>query len=326
MKRYRRPSLVLMSLIGVGALGCGGQEPASPHEGPTRPAATAPAETTRETTTATPSAHETGNSDRTSELAEPVRIRATGTAEPIRAADLSPAMTALITALPVHEGDAVRAGEAIVRLDGRAARANVAQARAAAQAARVQRSQAESDLARLGPFAERGALPENQLVQLRNQREAAQAQAEAAAAAANAAAVVARNAIVRAPFDGVVVSLPKEVGEIATAVPPTIVARVVDLRTLQIRARVHERAFGHVEAGQPVTVRFPSLGHEVVGRVERVGREISDANRTFEVIVQVDNREGELPGGLFAEVELRIDHALAANQASAHAHAERGTP
>lgn len=322
MKRNRRPTLLLVSLIGVGALGCGGQEPASPHEAPPPPAAAETAEAPREVTTA----GETSASDRTSELAEPVRIRATGTAEPIRAADLSPAMTALITAQPFDEGDAVRAGQAIVRLDARAARANVAQARAAARAARVQRTQAESDLARLGPLVERGALPDNQLVQLRNQREAAQAQAEAAAAAANAAAVVARNAVVRAPFDGVVVSLPKEVGEIATAVPPTVVARVVDLRTLQIRARVHERAFGHVEAGQPVTVRFPSLGHEVVGRVERVGREVDGSNRTFEVIVQVDNREGELPGGLFAEVELRIDHAVAANEASARTNAEGGTP
>ncbi|HJL15196.1 MAG TPA: efflux RND transporter periplasmic adaptor subunit [Sandaracinaceae bacterium LLY-WYZ-13_1] len=231
-------------------------------------------------------------------------IDAVGTAQPIRAADIGPQMSARIDAIEVSEGDEVEEGQVVVRLDARTTRLGASQAASAARGASAQVQQLEQELARLRPLASRGTIPSQQVEQMELQLEAARAQASAASSGAAQASAAARNGIVRAPFDGVVASVPMEVGETATMVPSSTILRIVDLSAVEIDARVPERELARLREGAGATVRFPALQRAFEGTVARIAPEIDPQTRTLEVVVRVANEDRVIRGGMSAEVAI----------------------
>jgi RND family efflux transporter MFP subunit len=240
------------------------------------------------------------------------RIEVVGTAQPIRAANVGPQMSARIDAIEVEEGDTVEEGQVLVRLDARTTRLGASRAASSAQGAAAQVRQLEQELARLRPLAARGTVPSQQVEQMELQLEAARAQASAARSGAAQASAAARNGLVRAPFSGVVARIPMEVGETATMVPSSTILRIVDLSAVEIRARVAERELARLREGLSATVRFPALQRAFEGTVARIAPEIDPATRTVEVVVRVDNPERVIRGGMSAEVAIRPGAARSA--------------
>lgn len=233
------------------------------------------------------------------------RIVAVGTAQPIRAADIGPQMSARIVAIEVEEGDSVSAGDVLVRLDARADQLGASQAASSAQGAAAQVRQLEQELERLRPLAERGTIPSQQVEQMELQLEAMRAQASAAATGAARASTAARHGVVRAPFSGTVARILMEVGETATMVPSTTIVRIVDLSTVEIRARVAERELARLDAGLAASVHFPALGQAFEGTLARIAPEIDPLTRTVELIIHVQNPEGRIRGGMSAEISIQ---------------------
>lgn len=268
---------------------CGKDEPPKlslPPASPTAPAAAAPARV--ETLVAT-----------AAELAAPVH--ATGTSQPLRKADLAPAMNGRIEKLYVREGDRVRAGQLLAAIDGRTAQLGAEQARAAAAASTAQADQLDADYQRLEPLARRGSIAASRLEQLESQRRAARAQARAAQSAAAAADRAATNAILRAPFAGTIADLPREVGELAAGGP---LVRLVDLSQIEVHVRVAARDLGRIAAADAVRATFPQLGLTAEGAVSRIGFEVDPTTSTAEVVAVIPNPGGALRGGLFAELQI----------------------
>lgn len=230
-------------------------------------------------------------------------IRATGNTAAVRHADLGAPMTARIRSREVQIGDVVEAGQLLLRLDDTQVRLRASQARAQATAAVEQADQVKSDHARLSPLAQRGALPRGQIDQLAAQARSATASAKAARAAAHAAGRAVKDAEVRAPFAGVILDLPKEVGEVANIAPATTVARLADVSRLEVAIRVHARDLRRIAVGDPATVSLTNLGVRATGAVTRVGREIDPITRTAEVVAVIPNDQGA-PIGAFAQVTL----------------------
>jgi len=228
-------------------------------------------------------------------------VHATGTSQPIRKADLAPAMSARIEKIYVREGQRVAAGQLLVALDGRTAQLSAEQARQAAAASAAQADQLEADYKRLEPLAERGSIAASRLEQLDSQRKAARAQARAAHSAANAASRAADNAILRAPFAGTIVDLPHEVGELASMSP---LARLVDLSQLEIHVRVAARELGRISLGDPAAAAFPQLGVTAQGSISSIGFEVDPTTSTAEVVAVIPNPDGKLRGGLFTELRI----------------------
>jgi len=228
-------------------------------------------------------------------------VHATGTSQPIRKADLAPAMSARIEQIYVREGQHVDAGQLLVALDGRTAQLSAEQARQAAAASAAQADQLDADYKRLEPLAERGSIAASRLEQLDSQRKAARAQARAARSAADAASRAAGNAILRAPFAGTIVDLPHEVGELASM---STLARLVDLSQLEVHVRVAARDLGRLSLGDSVTAAFPQLGATAQGTISRIGFEVDPTTSTAKVVAVVPNRDGKLRGGLFTELQI----------------------
>ena len=131
-------------------------------------------------------------------------FEAAGTADPIRAATLSTKLMGTVTAVPVHEGDRVGAGQILVRLDARDLDAKRAQVEAGLAEASAVYSDATVQAGRIRALYADSAATRAQL----DQAETGLARATAAVASARAMAAelaaTASYAEVRAPFAGVV--------------------------------------------------------------------------------------------------------------------------
>lgn len=233
-----------------------------------------------------------------------VPVIATGTTEPLRAANLGPQLTARIERVMVTEGQEVAENDPLVRLDVQDVRLGAAQAQAAAAAAQVQAQLAEADFQRMAPLAETGTISPQRAAQLEAQRDALAESARAASAAAQQARSAIADATLRAPFAGTIAAVRVEAGELATMVPPTILVRLVDLSEIEIRVQVHERELARIAAGDRVSVRIPSINDTLEGQVTYIAPEVNAQTRSAEVVTRIANADRRVRGGVFAEVSI----------------------
>ena len=105
-----------------------------------------------------------------------------------------------------------------------------------------------------------------------------------------------------APISGTVQMVNLKVGELAS--PGLPIAQIMDTRDVKVVAAVPEKYLSAVKRGDVVQVHFPALDKEVDARVSRIGNTINPSNRTFEVEVELDNRNGELKPNLLAEMRI----------------------
>ncbi len=119
---------------------------------------------------------------------------------------------------------------------------------------------------------------------------AAQAQQHAAAATVLAVEAQIQETIVRAPFDGIVVSRDRNQGDLAT--PGAPIVQLVDPATAVLTARFDESAMAVIHPGQAASLRFVSApDNAITGRVLRLGRQVDTETREFTVDIVPD----ELP-------------------------------
>ncbi len=134
----------------------------------------------------------------------PSVIEETGIAAPVTQATLSTRLMGAVTEVLVHEGDQVRAGQVVLRLDTRDLDARATQAAAGIAAAEAQADEAARYAVRIRGLYADSAAPKALL----DAAEAGLARAEAGLAAARGAgselSAVARYGVLRAPFAGVV--------------------------------------------------------------------------------------------------------------------------
>ncbi|HEX6243948.1 MAG TPA: efflux RND transporter periplasmic adaptor subunit, partial [Polyangiales bacterium] len=149
-------------------------------------------------------------------------VVATGTTEPIRDANLSPQMTGRIAAITVKEGDKVKVGALLAKLDASEASLRVESTAANAASSHANYELAKAEYERMEPLAAKGTVTQQQLQRLAANRDALKAVADAARVGQADAARNVTITSVKAPFSGVISKVNAEVGEVATLVPPTV--------------------------------------------------------------------------------------------------------
>ena len=123
--------------------------------------------------------------------------------------------------------------------------------------------------------------------------------------------------VVRAPFDGVVVELNGEVGEIATPSPPGIptppAVDLVEYGCIYIDAPIDEVDAAAVRVGMPVRVSLDAFRDALFdGRVRRIGAYVEDKEKqaryvTVEIELKDDERKLRLLPGYSADAEIVLD-------------------
>src|SRR5256714_1859745 len=199
-------------------------------------------------------------------------LDATGYVTARREATVSAQITGTLIEVLIEEGDHVKLGQVLGRLEDTAQRAALAQAQAqlhSAQALLVQHeaqlAQSERDVKRAEDLLERKLVSEQAVEQARTQvsTQAAQVQGQRkqidlAAANVRSAQVQLGYCTVRAPFTGVVIAKAAQVGEIVSPLSAgggftrTGIGTIVDMDSLEIEVDVNEAYINRVQPGQPV--------------------------------------------------------------------------
>ncbi|HTR76927.1 MAG TPA: efflux RND transporter periplasmic adaptor subunit [Gemmatimonadaceae bacterium] len=190
--------------------------------------------------------------------------------------------TGRLVYLGVVEGDRVKSGQIIARLEDSDVRAQLAQAEANLDLSRADLHNAERSLARMR------LLHDSNFTTLAgvDSAEARYLQVKSGIAVAEAtvqaAQVALENTVIRAPFDGTVLSKDADVGEVvaplaASAFSKAAVVTIADLRSLEVEADVSEANLEAITVGQPCEivldaypdVRYPAYVSKIVPTADR---------------------------------------------------------
>jgi RND family efflux transporter MFP subunit len=248
--------------------------------------------------------------------------RYVATALPKHSAELGPRMSGTLTAVLVEEGERVKKGQLLFRLDTRTTKLGVAQAETALQGATIQRDNAQRELERQRKLAESGTISPAVL----ERAEATYSTTANAIAQAEVALSMARrntsDSGVVSPIDGIVTSKLKTVGETVTMMPPTVVIEVQDQSTIELRARIPEAELKTIREGEHITAHFAALGVARDATIVRIQPTVDAQTRTIEIVADVANADNLLRPGMYVEVEL----AALAVQAAATAPTPAAAP
>ena len=242
----------------------------------------------------------------------PYEIEATGTVEPIQSASITAQVGGLVTKIAIHEGEEVRAGQVLFRLDPRPFQA--AEARAAALLAkdRAQAETARLDLRRAETLAGQQLIAESDL----EQKRAAAASMAATARADSATWAVARldlaNATVRAPVAGKTGDLRVHVGDLVKAnETATPLVTINQLRPIRVRFTVPQGDLSALRKQQERALRVDVAPSDrdsvwVQGHLAFVDNAVDPQSGTLLLKAEFANQDGALWPGQFARVKLRL--------------------
>lgn len=243
-----------------------------------------------------------------------ISARAAGVVAPVTTIEVKSQASGEITAVRVTEGQAVRRGDLLVRVDPRIPQNAVTQAEADSAVAQASLQNAESRLRRAEQLFAEQALTEEEVEVARLASATAQADLIRAVRALEDARIAYVQTEVRAPSNGVVLSLTVAEGSVIASASRdvgggAVLLRMASLDTVEVRALVDERDIGRITAGLSVTVTTASFPERPFrGEVLRVGAEaiVNQNVTTFPVIVRIPNPQGLLKPGMNAEVEVMI--------------------
>ena len=181
---------------------------------------------------------------------------------------------------------------------------------AGAPIARFETTEREADLERANAELDRATREFENASSLRERGVATEdrvSQADATLAAARAQVATATKALenttVVAPFAGRIETLDLDEGEFVQA--GNEVGRIVDNTPLTVAIQVPQQALRQLQNGQPARVRFIT-GEERAGSVTFVGTSAAQETRTFLAEVDVPNKDGSIPAGISAEIQIPV--------------------
>jgi len=225
----------------------------------------------------------------------------TGAIQPARRADLRAEVAAVVLQVAKDNGERVRAGDLIIRLDPTSIRDGLTSAEEALRAAQQSFEQTERVLVRQRTLNQQGMISMQGLEDAEVRRNSAQSEL----AAAKARAVTARQQVsrteVRAPFDGVVSERKISVGDTVQIGRELI--KVIDPASMRFEGQVSADRLGELKLGQPVSFRINGFGDaEFRGKLARIDAAANATTRQVEVIAEFNDRaKAPQVSGLYAE-------------------------
>ncbi len=202
----------------------------------------------------------------------------------------------------VKEGDRVRRGQLLAKLESRDLEAALGQARSGLAMAEARLDNARAQRDRMSELHGRGSATEKGLEDAVAAFRIAEATVAKAQADIAAARVQLDYAAIRSPRDGWVVKKSIEPGDMATPGAPLFV--VEDLSQLEAVVRIPEADVAGIAPGAKAQVEV--LGKKRSAVIDRIVPASDPASRTFELRLVLDNPDGILKSGMFARVSLDI--------------------
>ena len=230
----------------------------------------------------------------------------TGSIQPERKADLRAEVSAVVLQVLKENGEPVRRGDVLVRLDETAIRDTVSSADEAVRAATQALDQANRQLERMKTLRASGMTSAVGLDEAEVRRNSLQSELSASKSRAATARQQLNRTVVRAPFDGIVSERKVSAGDTATIGKELV--KVIDPDSMRFQGRVSADSIATVKLGQKVSFRVNGYGEQqFAGIIKRIDPAANAITRQVEVVIEFADKVQPKVAGLYAEG--RVDAA-----------------
>jgi len=199
-----------------------------------------------------------------------------------------------ITKLAVRKGKWVKTGDLIANIDMLDRKARLAEALALVNQRQLEHKAAIA-------LSKKGYRAETKLAAAQTLLDSAKAQVERIN-------LEIRHTEIRAPFAGIVDSIPVEVGDYMKVAG--IVAKIVDQAPYLVVGNVSEREVSYLKVGQKASAELIT-NQKVSGKIRFIASTADSATRTFRVEVEVPNKKRDLRDGITARIRIPVNTSMA---------------
>ncbi len=223
-----------------------------------------------------------------------------GTIDAKNNVQVSPKSGGVVTAVYVKEGDRVRAGQAIAKVDDQIMRESMAEVK-------TQLSLANTIFEKQAALWKQQIGTEIQYLQAKNNKEALERKI-------STLNVQLAQSTVTAPISGVIDQVSVKVGQ--SAAPGVGLVRIVNLSQLKVIAKVSDTYSGSVRKGDPVVIRFPDLNREMKSQISFVSTSVDPLSRTFTIEAPLPS-DNSLKPNMLAQVKINdqnVSNAIVIDQ------------
>jgi membrane fusion protein, multidrug efflux system len=233
------------------------------------------------------------------ELSQGVPI--SGSLKAVNSALVKARVAGELQGLAVREGDAVKAGQIIARVESSEYAARVRQAQETADAAKAQIDIAQRSFNNNKALVDQGFISQTALDTSLASLQSAQANHKAALAGLDVAKKSVQDTVLTAPISGIVSQRLAQPGE-RVGVDARVV-EIVDLSRLELEAPLAAADSVQVRVGQTARLKLEGRSEEITATVTRINPSASASSRSILVYLSVASLPG-LRQGLFAQGSL----------------------
>jgi RND family efflux transporter MFP subunit len=210
----------------------------------------------------------------------------------------------------VREGETVKAGQIVAKIDATEYQARLEQARGSLQAARAQLAIATKSRDNNQALVAKGFISQNAFDNAASQYDIARANVDSAQGALDVAQKALNDSVVRAPIAGLVSSRSVQPGE-KVAIDSRLLD-LVDLRQMELEAAVPTTDILQLQTGQEARVTIEGLPAPLTGKITRINPATQSGSRSVLAYIQVDNPQGVLKVGMFGQAQVTLANKAAA--------------
>ncbi len=248
-------------------------------------------------------------------------VTASGELEAEQRVNVSPKRQGVLMELLVNEGDAVRRGQPLARMDSDDLRERLAELQAQLTSAEAQLNRSRRELDRNRRLFAQNAISQNDYDRVLSAYEVDRATVQAARQRLAARQVEKADLVIRAPFDGVVTQRFADPGAFVTptttaaAVAGATSSSIVELaQGLEVVAKVPESDIGRISLGQSAEVRVDAFpDRRFPARVKRITPRAVKVNNvtSFDVVLEFTGAHSLLRIGMTADIDFQTGRVRA---------------
>jgi len=205
--------------------------------------------------------------------------------EAVQSAMISPEMSGQVTEILVKEGDKVKNGQLLGRLNTRVIQSSIKELKVAL-------GLANQRYVRQRKLWEQQIGSEMDFLSAKNAKESLEAKLSTLQTQMDMA-------LIKSPIQGIVDQIAVKVGELA--MPGMEMMHVVNINEFYLQADVAEAHLASLKVGDPVEIYFPSFPElNISSKIYRIGQVINPENRSFIAEVKLKNTDGQLKPNMLA--------------------------
>ncbi len=222
-----------------------------------------------------------------------------GTLQPVRQAIVKAKVAGDLAEFTVREGEPVRAGQKIARIDAADLQSRLVDRVGAVESARAQLALAEKTRTMNVRLLNDKFISQNAFDGTESSFNVARGTLKSAEAQLQLAQNALRDAEVMAPLSGVVAKRHVQPGEKVAIEAPVVT--IIDLKDLEVQAMVPALDVPELRLGMPVELNVDGYGERrFQGRVERINPSTEPGTRAILVYVSLPNPDAALKAGMFS--------------------------